>query len=240
MSMDFALITKAIKEKLSSPEGKLARETTAAGIGAMNPAAGVISTGFNSFLEALDEYKLRHLCLGLSKDIDMERKLNELYEYVTSSPERAFATGNVLKKTIAAESPRVCMLYGLILSKHIGQKKTDFSRDDMIVYKALENASDYDLDNFKDIMENCVRPDDDGKKRIVYGTEQERECELTCQWCVSTRLFKNIGLSWGTAAGGVASGPDDSIIQSDYYVTNPAELLMDLICELGTRWDYGQ
>lgn len=58
---------------------------------------------------------------GLAQNGDYDRALNSLAKYIQNDSERAFYVGNIFQKVLEAESPTVCMLYGLILSKH----KTD-------------------------------------------------------------------------------------------------------------------
>ena len=59
-------------------------------------------------------------------------------------------------------NPKVCVIYGLILANHL-ETLTEFTHEELIVCKALENATDYDLKNFKEIMENYLKPTSNGR-----------------------------------------------------------------------------
>ena len=97
--------------------------------------------------------------------------MNELYNYVNSSPEKAIIVANLFKQTVNAECPKVCVIYGLILANHL-ETLTEFTHEELIVCKALENATDYDLKNFKEIMENYLKPTSNGR-RIVFPKDFE-------------------------------------------------------------------
>ena len=64
----------------------------------INPACGIFVTTFNTFLSKFDELKINYLLFGLSKGLDMERQINELYNYVCSSSARAFIVGYIISK----------------------------------------------------------------------------------------------------------------------------------------------
>ncbi len=81
---------------------------------------------------------------------------------------------------------------GYIISKHL-KNNSDFTRDELIVCKALENANDYDLENFEKLMKNCIKKKRDGGIRIKYDSTDLKdiiEYELTCDWCVYNRIFR--------------------------------------------------
>ena len=100
-------IIRKINERLSTPAGEVAVTEIELVTGAVNPVAGIAVGTAHVFLQQYDNYKLKRLIKGLSKDRNVELCLNKLYNYVGSSESRAFTVGNVLKETIAAKSPKI-------------------------------------------------------------------------------------------------------------------------------------
>lgn len=230
--MNFPQVLNKIQEMLATPEGETVLAEAGLVAGVISPPVGVIAESFSVFLQQYDKLKLRMLIKGLSKDLDVEKHINELYNYVSSSPIRAFSVGNVLKETVAAKSPKICMLYGLILSKHVGSQGKDFTIDDIIVCNALENASDFDLDNFKELMELWINQE--GK--IEYPKTEKEKLEKTCLWCVYSRLFSIHGFTWAILGG--KDDPESKTVKTNYIVESSAKMLLNLINELGSTWNY--
>ena len=105
--MDLIQVLKKIPEMLTTSEGEVV--LTEAGIiaGAASPPTGIAIESFNVFLQQYNMIKLRMLIKGLSKDLNVEKHLNDLYNYVSSSPSRAFTVGKVLRETVAAKSQKI-------------------------------------------------------------------------------------------------------------------------------------
>ncbi len=230
--MNLPQVLKKISEMLTTPEGEVVLAEAGLVAGAVSPPIGVVAESLSVFLQQFDKFKLRMLLRGLSKDLNVEKHLNELYSYVSSSSSRAFTVGNVFRETVAAKSPKICMLYGLILAKHIGEQNSDFTIEDIIVCNALENASDYDLDNFKELMELWINQEG----IIEYPKEEKDKFEKTCLWCVYSRLFSIHGYTWAILAG--EDDPESKTVKTNYIVDNSAKTLLNLISELGQIWNY--
>lgn len=229
--MNFNDVLTTLNDKLKSPIGSVIRDSSVA-LASIDPASSVVAATLNSFYQNYNYFKITRLLKGLSKGINEEKCLYELNEYINSSEERAYLVGNIFKETLAAESPRVAELYGIILSKHIGSYKSNFTHDELIICKAIENANDYDLDIFKDIMSNSVL-DNKGGKPIWLPKDKQIEYDLTCQWCVYNRLF------WLAESGIIIAGTPMPIntVETNYHTLPPAFKLMKYIDELGTTWD---
>lgn len=134
------------------------------------------------------------------------------------------------------ESPfsvKVCVIYGLILANHL-ETLTEFTHEELIVCKALENATDYDLKNFKEIMENYLKPTSNGR-RIVFPKDfaDIAAFTTTCDWCVYNRIFVSRTAEWGEMEEGVLD------ISTYYYEANPASVLLDNINAARQTWNYG-
>lgn len=98
------------------------------GLNQVTPVAGLA----HDILSEYNAFKLSYLMDGLVSGLNQEKWLNELYNFVNASPEKAIMVANMFKKTIHAECPKVCVIYGLILASHM-QSGTKLTQDEMIV-----------------------------------------------------------------------------------------------------------
>ena len=228
---DLTDVFDAIQNALDTSTGEACKELAVSAVSITNPVLGTV---INLGLQHFNEIKLRFLLKGLASGLNIETRLNQLYAYVKGSVSRAFAVANTFRETIAANSPHICMLYGIILSKHLGEQETDFSQDDIIVCHALENASDHDLDIFYEIMTNCLTKD----KKVEYHKRDIQKYEKTCLWCIYNRLFRQGGYTIGELSGDYSSVADDEVINTCQYADSSAELLMNLIYDLRQIWTY--
>lgn len=103
-------------------------------VGIVNPVIGVGADAAAAVAEKYSEFKFELLIKGLSKGLNRETYLNELFNYVNEGKEQALTVANIFRKTINAECLKVCIIYGLILSKHINDKSA-FSHEELIVCK---------------------------------------------------------------------------------------------------------
>lgn len=192
----FEDIKNKLLDVLESPEAKIARTTGIAALSVAKPVTGVAVAGADAFLEGYRNFNLRLLLIGMSSGLNIEMQLNKLYDFVTTSDNNAITAANVFRDTINAACPRVCIIYGLILSKHL-DKKTDFSYPDFIVCRALEQANDIDLVKFTELMERYTI-EYEGGRRIGFPEkfEQKGEYLMTCNWCVYNRIFEDAGTEW--------------------------------------------
>lgn len=104
--------------------------------------------------------------------------------------------------------------------------------DDIIVCNALENASDYDLDNFKEIMNSWINQDG----LVEYPRTDKERLEKTCLWCVYSRLFSINGLTWGQASG--KDDSDSKTVKTNHVPNSSSNILLNLINDLGQVWNY--
>lgn len=95
--------------------------------------------------------KFRYFLKGLKSDNASEQQLNELYDYIDNSNKAEFISG-VFKKIISSNSKLACYVMGIYMNEMI-EKKKDITQTDMIILNALENINDFDIKNFKIIME---------------------------------------------------------------------------------------
>lgn len=116
---DLTDIGNALSRVMDNPMTKIIRSGSIGVLGVVNPVAGIVGGIGNDLLSEYNTFKLGHLLNGLASGFNLERRLNELYNYVNSSPEKAIIVANLFKQTVNAECPKVCVIYGLILANHL-------------------------------------------------------------------------------------------------------------------------
>lgn len=226
---DLTDIGNAIAKAMDNPVAKGLRSGIIGVLEIVNPVAGVAVGVGDNILSNYDIYKLSLLLEGLSTGLNLEMQLNELYAYVTSSQEKAINVANLFRKTVNSECPKVCVIYGLILANHIGDD-TRFTQDELIVCKALENATEYDLKNFKEIMEKYLKPVSNGNRIVI--PEDRGEFIATCDWAVYNRIFISRITEWGDIE------EEGDGLNTHYYEAEPALVLMKYMEEVRQIWDY--
>lgn len=225
-------IGNALSRVMDNPMTQIIRSGSIGALGVVNPVAGIVGGIGNDLLSEYNTFKSGRLLNGLATGLNLEKGLNDLYIYVNSSPEKAVIVANLFKQTINAECPKVCVIYGLILANHL-ETLTEFTHEELIVCKALENATDYDLKNFKEIMENYLKPTNSGN-RIVFPNDFEALSAFTttCDWCVYNRIFVSRKAEWGEMEDGVLD------VSTYYYEANPASVLLNYINAARQTWNY--
>ena len=220
---DLTDIGNALNEAMDNPVVETIRSGAVGVLGLANPVVGIAAGIGNDILSKYNDFKLSFLLNGLASERNIEMRLNQLYTYVTSSPEKAIIVANLFKQTINAECPKTCIIYGLIMASHL-ESGTKFTYDELIVCKAIESATDYDLKNFKEIMQNYSKPTSSGR-RIVFPKDFSKIATFTttCDWCVYNRLFVSRMAEWEEM------GEETLDISTYYYEANPASVLLDYI-----------
>lgn len=224
---------KYIMNLVNSEEASFIAQNALDVMGTISPVTGVPASAISNLMNDYYKLHLNRILKGLSRGTSEDRYKNELYAYITKSSERAYYVASTLKKAMMAECPKACEIMGLILRENM-DKDRGLSRVDLIVCKALENATDNDLTCFMFIMESFLFESISGQKMVVFGADDEdaiEEGELTCNWAVYNRLF----------SGPVIDEFDDedsqihvpSAVKFKYYVDKPAERLKELIEEAG-------
>lgn len=125
---DLTDIGNALSRVMDNPMTKIIRSGSIGVLGVVNPVAGIVGGIGNDLLSEYNTFKLGHLLNGLASGFNLERRLNELYNYVNSSPEKAIIVANLFKQTVNAECPKVCVIYGLILANHL-ETLTEFTHE---------------------------------------------------------------------------------------------------------------
>ena len=225
-------IGNALWAVIDNPVAKIIRSGAIGTIDILNPAAGVVAGVGDTLLGEYNNYKFSLLLQGLASGLNIEMRLNELYNYVTSIQEKAIIVANLFRKTINAECPKVCIIYGLILANHT-KDNTSLTQNELIVCKALENATDYDLDSFEEIMEKYMEDTFSGK-RVVFPKDFPliENYSSTCDWAVYNRIFASHMAQWEDMEEGNLD------ISTYYYAANPAAVLLEYIKSARQIWNY--
>ena len=113
--------------------------------------------------------------------------------------------------------------------------ETEFTQDELLICKSLENATESDLKNFKEIMEKYLKPVSNGNK-IVFPEElnDPERFITTCDWAVYNRIFTARMTEWGDIEDEYES------LNTYYYVAEPALVLMKYIRAACQIWNYGE
>lgn len=214
---------------LNKPIVSELRDLSSETISVLNPVAGVITNMANKLVTGWNTFKLNQLLKGLSYQSNTEMRINELYNYICLCDDNAISVANLLTKTVNAESPKSCLIYGLILADHLGDNRS-FSQDELIVCKAIENATDYDLMRFKTIMESFIVESGNRTKVVIPArTDERKEIMATCDWCVYNRLFT---VEYAEIVNGALK------IDRVCYVSSPADTLYKYLTTLKRACDY--
>ena len=233
-------VSKKIIEMINSPEAVIGRDVSIELLSSINPLLGVAGSAVNSFLNEFDNYKVNQLLVGLASGLNGEKKINELYNYIVSSHERAFTIGNIFRQAINAQTPKVCVLYGHIISNHIGEKEKSFTQEELIVCNALISATDFDIKNFKTLMDSCVRKDENGIRKISYSKDDKDVLEIqntlnaTCYWCVYNRIFSSNPMQFFSIDG------EKFNIDTSFCVESPADVLLKYITAVQQILNYDE
>ncbi len=216
-------IIRAIKGELEAPETGI----VATGVSFANPGVGAAIAIAKETASAVDQWRMNWLIKGLSTRLNQEKQINLLYQYVRNNKENAFWVASSFRKVSLMESPIAITALGVLLSKKISSDQP-FSQNDAIASKALENATDWDLKRFIEIMKLYV----DDKKNISIPTELMAEkYESTCNWGLYNRLFI-------AKYGEYDEETEGLTLDSTYKAASPAYCLLAQLNEIKQVFDY--
>lgn len=229
---DLTDISNELSKAMDNPVVNMIRSGAVGTLGLANPIVGIVAGIGNDLLSNYNDFKLSYLLSGLASGCNIEMRLNQLYSYIISSKEKAIRVANLFRQTINAECPKTCIIYGLIMASHL-ESNTVFTHDELIACKAIESATDFDLDNFKIIMEKYSKQTSKGK-RIVFqeSCSDISSYTTTCDWCVYNRLFVPQVAEWEDISEGLLN------LGTHYYEGTPAPVLLSFLNDANGIWDY--
>lgn len=149
-----------------------------------------VNEWINDVSKYSNDIKLAEAWRCIAEDNDIEKSINQLYDYV-SNEERAFFISDSLRKIILCNSRISSSIIAYIMGE-IVENDRNFEHRDAVLYSALLQMTDYDIRNFKYLMENAIGrfKEDDGiidETKIINNKES---FEITMQICASTGVFR--------------------------------------------------
>ena len=157
------------------------------------PGAGTAFEGILMLANASNTKKLHDALKALSKNENVEKSINELYNYV-SNEERALYVSTAFRKIILSNSKIAAAIIGLMLGE-IKSENREFNNEDIILFNALESMTDFDIRNLKEIMEKQVMVKDNGGEQYFDETKfpenKKKEYIETLMFCEKYRLFSS-------------------------------------------------
>lgn len=186
-------------------------------------------TGIAQFSSDL---KLQYAWKCLSLDLDVERSINMIAEYVTDS-DRAYYVSNEFRKIVLSSSYLSSSMIAFIMGRVVRENRM-CTHKEIVIANALADMSDYDVYNYVDIYDNCSYML--GGYEVVDSnktTHDKVSCQYTVQMCVSKGIFKTESAIIGTDYGDDEKTADNSLYGGMYYVkTEYSHELRELINEV--------
>ena len=150
-------------------------------VGSMDPNMAVILEIVKKSSVLVDDFKIKLLIRQLGENLNMETLKNRLANYIINDDKKAMQIVDIFRKSLLSESIIAITIMGLILGENINENK-NMSMDDLIISKALENATDNDLTIFYRLIDS---------QKIKNEMDMTSEEILTCKWCVYNRIFQD-------------------------------------------------
>ena len=137
-----------------------------------------------------NDIKLAEAWRCIAEDNDIEKSINQLYDYV-SNEERAFFVSDSFKKIILCNSRISSSIIAYIMGEIVSNNR-NFEHRDAVLYSVLLQMTDYDIRNFKYLMENVIGKfkEDDGLIDQEKITNSKESFEITIQICLSAGVFR--------------------------------------------------
>ena len=158
------------------------------------PEIGTAFEGISMIANASNTKKLHDALKSLSKNENVEKSINELYNYV-SNEERALYVSTAFRKIILSNSKIAAAIIGFMLGE-IKSANREFNNDDIILFNALENMTDFDIRNFKNIMKGDYIVKDDNETRYfkvnLFPEDKVKDYVDTLKFGEKYRLFSSI------------------------------------------------
>lgn len=178
-----------LKENIRNLKDKIVtflKDDSVQDVGELIPQVGDGIELITQISNIANNFKLRQAWRCISKDSDIETSINVLYNYV-SNQDRAFYISDAFKKIILSNSKIASSIIAYIVGE-ISRKDREFTQEDVILYNALCNMTDYDIKNFVYIM-NEMEASRVGIEYIDMTKCKDESILLTIGLCTSNRVF---------------------------------------------------
>lgn len=136
-----------------------------------------------------NQLKLEQAWYCISEDLDVEKSINEIYNYV-SDKDRAFYISNEFRKIILSTSLLSSSIIAYIMGIVVRENRK-CTHEEAIISNALINMTDYDLNNIIYLCSECVG--NLGGREVITIDESKGDVSsyyYTLQLCVGNGLFK--------------------------------------------------
>lgn len=147
----------------------------------------------NFFVTSINKKKLFDAWKGIAKDENIEKCVNEVYNFINNE-NRAFYVAECFRKIAWSNSKIAATIIGIMLGE-IKEQDRDFCNDDLILLDALEHMTDFDIRNFKQLLEGNYINDDIGKKyfdTVLFPKDKKDEYLQVLEFGEKYRLFSII------------------------------------------------
>lgn len=155
------------------------------------PRMGTVFEGISMIANASNTKKLHDALRALSKNENVEKSINELYNYI-SNEERALYVSTAFRKIILSNSKIAAAIIGFMLGE-IKSENREFNNEDIILFNALESMTDFDIRSFKEIMEKQDTIKDNAEEQYfdetTFPEEKKKEYIEILMFCEKYRLF---------------------------------------------------
>lgn len=175
-----------IKELLGNEYVKDAQE-----LATLEPHIDIFSRIVNLVSKASNDLKLNNAWRCISRGLNEEKSINELYNYVSSSSSRAFYISDSFKKIILSNSVISSAVLAYIVGEVVKGNR-DFTQEDVILYDTLSHMTDFDIKNFVDMVDNYVGWEGIGDNYINVpniSPNIKEAYKLTLKLCTNSRLI---------------------------------------------------
>ncbi len=177
-----------INEKI---KGYKVHQLAATAFGVLNPESTLAMEIIKHICSVADECRYNAIIQGLAEDNNIECRLNELYNYINSK-DRAFFVSESFRKAMLGNSVIACSIMSLVLSDNVKNNR-DFSQEDMILMRALEHFSDYDLQNVEEIIQGSYFKELPNGTQCIdtsrFPADKKDTYMLTIDYCIQYRLL---------------------------------------------------
>ena len=133
--------------------------------------------------------KLEYAWYCIAKDTNIEKSINELYDYVSDTDRAFYITGEFRKIVLSSSliaSSIIAYIMGRVVHEH---RKCEHK--EIIITNALTHMTDYDLNNFIYLCRSCIK--EIGEYKTIdlsqISNNQKYSFQYTIQVCVANGLI---------------------------------------------------